>query len=93
MSAQEETDSTGKKALSVQSRAQTLAACFELQCKSNDLAGAANYHREIQGMYHVLENLDDPVWRLVFGFVRLVEKPMDDQIAQIHARLRAAEKE
>ena len=93
MGVQEEADSVGEKALSVQNKARTLASCFELQCKSNDLDGAIKYHREMQGMYHVLENLDDPVWHLVFGFVRIVEKPMDDQIAQIRARLRTAEKE
>lgn len=93
MSVREEADSIGEKALSVQTKARILATCFELQCKSNDLDGAINYHREMQGMYHVLENLDDPVWQLVFGFVQIVEKPMDDQIAQLRARLRIAEKE
>lgn len=93
MGVREETDSIGEKALSVQNKARTLAGCFELQCKSDDLDGAVKYHHEVQGMYHVLESLDDPVWRLVFGFVQLVEKPMDDQIAQIYVRQRAAEKE
>lgn len=93
MGVREDADSIGEKALRVQNNARTLANCFELQCKGNDLDGAINYHREMQGMYHVLENLDDPVWRLVFGFVQIAEKPMDDQIAQLRARLRTAEKE